>query len=151
MAIVRWDPFSEMMSMQREMDRLFGRLGLNPESRVDGAAAAWMPRIDAKTTADGMVVCAEIPGVAKDDIELSVTEGVLTIKGERRTDAETEDEGWVIRERTRGSFERSLVLPDGVEADAITADYRDGILEIRVPKAPEAVPATHHVAIGADA
>lgn len=149
MAIMRWDPFSEMLSMQREMDRLFDRMGVDRTSAGDGARVTWMPRIDAKTTGDDLVVYAEIPGMAQSDIDISITDGVLTLKGERAAEAEKKDEGWVVRERGYGSFERSLVLPEGVEADKITADYRDGVLEIHVPKAVAALkPSTHRIAIG---
>ncbi|MBC7265694.1 MAG: Hsp20/alpha crystallin family protein [Coriobacteriia bacterium] len=148
MAIVRWDPFGEIMSIQREMDRLFGRLGLGrlPESASE---IAWMPRIDVKSTGDDMVVYAELPGMSKDDISVEVTDGVLTIKGERRAETEKSEEGWLIRERSYGAFERSLALPEGVEPDKITADYKDGVLEVHIPKAMAALkPKTHKIALG---
>jgi HSP20 family protein len=148
MAIVRWDPFGELMSIQREMDRLFGRLGLGrlPESASE---IAWMPRIDVKSTGDDMVVYAELPGMSKDDISVEVTDGVLTIKGERRAETEKSEEGWLIRERSYGAFERSLALPEGVEPDKITADYKDGVLEVHIPKAMAALkPKTHKIALG---
>jgi HSP20 family protein len=148
MAIVRWDPFGELMSIQREMDRLFGRLGLGrlPESASE---IAWMPRIDVKSTGDDMVVYAELPGMSKDDISVEVTDGVLTIKGERKAETEKSEEGWLIRERSYGAFERSLALPEGVEPDKITADYKDGVLEVHIPKAMAALkPKTHKIALG---
>lgn len=146
MAITRWDPFGELTSMRREMDRLFGRLGLG-ESRT--AATAWMPRIDVKTTGEDMVVFAEVPGLGREDIDIEIGEGMLTIKGERKSETEKTEEGWVIRERSYGSFERSLALPEGVDPDKVTADYKDGVLEVHVPKGAQALkPATHRVAIG---
>ncbi len=146
MAIPRWDPFGELTSIRREMDRLFGRLGFG-ESRV--VATAWMPRIDVTTSGEDMVVFAEIPGLDREDIEVDVSEGMVTIKGERKSETEKSEEGWLIRERSYGSFERSLALPEGVDPDKITADYKEGVLEVHVPKGAQAVkPATHRVAIG---
>jgi len=149
-AIMRWDPFGEMLSMQREMDRLFGRLGVE---RAGGSASqvAWIPRIDVKSTGDDLVIYAEVPGIERDDIDVEVTDGVLTIRGERTAATEKSDEGWLIRERSYGSFERSLVLPEGIDPDKITADYRDGLLELHVPKAMEALrPKTHRIALGSE-
>lgn len=150
MAIMRWDPFGEMLSMQRDMDRLFGRLGVGRGEGGTSSAVAWMPRIDVKTTGDDMVVYAEVPGLAREDIDLEVTDGVLTIRGERTADTEKTEEGWLIRERSYGSFERALVLPEGVEAEQISADYREGVLEVHIPKAVASLkPKTHRIALGA--
>ncbi|MDI6712612.1 MAG: Hsp20/alpha crystallin family protein [Anaerosomatales bacterium] len=149
MAIVRWDPFGELMSIQREMDRLFGRLGFGRLAESTASEVAWMPRIDVKSTGDDMVVYAELPGMSKDDISVEVTDGVLTIKGERKAETEKKEEGWLIRERSYGAFERSLALPEGVEPEKITADYKDGVLEVHVPKAMAALkPKTHKIALG---
>lgn len=147
MAIVRWDPFSEVSSMQREMDRLLGRLGT---ARTGDTSVAWMPRIDVKTGDNEMVVYAEIPGMKPEDVDVEVADGILTIKGERKSDVEETKEGWLIRERSYGMFERSLALPDGVEPEKVTADYKNGLLEVHVPKAPEALkPATVRVPLKA--
>lgn len=133
MAIVRWDPFGEALRMQREMDRVFARLGASERADV-----AWMPKIDVKRTGDDVTVHAELPGIDPDQVEIELTDNVLTIKGERTVEEEKEDEGWLIRESSYGSFERSLTIPEGVDPAAITATYKDGILEVHVPKAFEA-------------
>jgi len=152
MAIVRWDPFSEVLSMQREMDRIFGRLGAARTPDDSTTSVAWMPRIDVKTTGDDMVIYAELPGLERKDIDIEVTDGLLTIKGERTSTTEKSEEGWLIRERSYGSFQRSLALPDGVEAEKITADYKEGVLEVHVPKALESLkPKTHRIALDASA
>lgn len=151
-AITRWDPFSEMLTMQREFDRLFGRLGVGRPGDGETAGVAWMPRIDVKTTGEDMVVNAELPGLNEEDIDIEVTDGVLTIRGERKSETEKEDEGWVIRERSHGSFERSLVLPEGVDPEKITADYTDGVLEVHVPRAAEVLkPKSHRVPLASGA
>lgn len=99
-----------------------------------------------------MVIHAEVPGLDRDDIDIEVTDGVLTIKGERKSETERTEEGWLVRERAYGSFERSVVLPEGVEAEKISADYKEGVLEVHVPKALEALkPKTTKVALGAGA
>lgn len=149
MAIKRWDPFGEVLSLQREMDRLFGRLGFGRVTNDTAAPVAWMPRIDVKTNGDDMVVYAELPGMDKDDIDIEVTDGVLAIRGERKAESEKSDDGWLIRERSFGSFERALTLPEGVDPDKITADYNDGVLEVHIPKAAAALkPRKHRIALG---
>lgn len=149
MAIMRWDPFGELLSMQREFDRLWRRLGLGGGADTATTGVAWMPRIDVRTEGDDMVVYAELPGLDRSDIDVSVTDGALTIKGERKAESEREDAGWLIRERSYGAFERTLVLPEGVDPEAISADYVDGVLTVRIPKAAAALkPQTHRIPLG---
>ncbi|MBS3956030.1 MAG: Hsp20/alpha crystallin family protein [Clostridiales bacterium] len=149
MAIMRWDPFGEMLRMQRDMDRIFSRIG-SAEGRGETASTvAWMPKIDVKSKGDDIVVRAELPGIDPAAVDIEVTDGVLTIKGERKAEDEREGEGWLIRESSHGTFERSMVLPEGVSAEDIKAEYVDGILEVHVPKALEAArPKTTKIAIG---
>lgn len=148
MAITRWDPFGEMLRMQRDMDRIFSRMGTEREGATT-PAVSWMPRINVKSKGDDVVIKAELPGIDPADVDIEVTDGVLTIKGERKAEEEREGEGWLVRESSYGSFERSLVLPEGVTAEEISASYNDGILEIHVPKALEAAkPKTTRIAIG---
>lgn len=150
MAIMRWDPFGEVLRMQRDMDRIFSRMGTTAEGGAQTASVAWMPRIDVKSKGDDIVIRAELPGIDPADVDIEVTDGVLTIKGERKAEEQREDEGWLIRESSYGAFERSMVLPEGVTAEEIKADYADGILELHVPKALEAArPKTTKIAIGA--
>jgi len=149
MAIMRWDPFGEMLRMQRDMDRIFSRMGTGEARGGDTATVAWMPKIDVKAKGDDIVVRAELPGIDPADVEIEVTDGVLTVKGERKAEEGREGEGWLIRESSYGSFERSMVLPEGVTAEEIKAEYKDGILELHVPKALEAAkPKTTKIAIG---
>jgi len=148
MAITRWDPFGEMLKMQRDMDRIFSRMG-TAEGRTETASTAWMPRINVKRAGDDLAVHVELAGIKPEDVDIEVTEGVLTIRGERKADTTKEDEGWVIRESSYGSFERSIALPEGIDAASIKADFHDGMLEVHVPKALElARPKTTKIAIG---
>ena len=126
MQLVRFDPFSTM----REFDRLF-------EGRP---AATWMPRVDVFDHEDSLVVRTEIPGVAADDIEVTVEAGTLTIKGGRHFTTEESKPNYHRKEIFEGSFERTILLPEGIDATAVTATSKDGILEITIPKLPEVLP-----------
>ena len=137
MAIMRWDPFGEMLKMQRDMDRIFSRMG-TAEGAGGDRDTAWMPRINVKQSGDDLAVHVELAGIKPEDVDIEVTDGVLTISGERKAAAEREDEGWMIRESSYGSFERSIALPEGVDPASIQADFHDGMLEIHVPRALEA-------------
>lgn len=149
MAMMRWDPFGEMVRMQRDMDRIFSRFGEPGVRGPEASGVAWMPKIDVKAQGDDVIVHAELPGIDPADVDIEITDGVLSIKGERRAEETAEGEGWLIRESSRGRFERSIALPEGVAPEEVHADYRDGILEIHVPKALEAVkPKTTKIAIG---
>ena len=145
MAIMRWDPFGEVLKMQRDMDRIFSRMGEGQPA----TATSWMPRINVKQSGDDLAVHVELAGIKPDDVDIEVTDGVLTIKGERKSETEREGEGWLVRESSFGSFERSMVLPEGVDPTSIKAEFKDGMLEVHVPKALEAArPKTTKVAIG---
>ncbi len=147
MAIMRWDPFGEVLKMQRDMDRIFSRMGTSEGRPV--TATAWMPRINVKQSGDDIAVHVELAGIKPEDVDIEVTDGVLTIKGERKAETEREDEGWLVRESSFGSFERSMVLPEGVDPASIKAGFKDGMLEVHVPKALEAAkPKTTKVSIG---
>jgi HSP20 family protein len=148
MAITRWDPFGEMLKMQRDMDRIFSRMG-TAEGRPETATTAWMPRINVLRSGDDLTMHVELAGIKPEDVDIEVTDGVLTVRGERKAETEKEDEGWVIRESSYGSFERSVALPEGVDPASIKADFHDGMLEIHVPKALEAAkPKATKIAIG---
>ncbi len=141
MAMVRWDPFNEMMAVQRDMNRLFSSLGMPLyTSRGDGERVAWMPTVDVIRKENELLVRAELPGVKPEDVDVSVTEDVLAIKGKREEKEEYRQGDYVRKESTFGSFERQIMLPQGVDAQDIKAEYRDGVLEVRVPtpgKMPE--------------
>ena len=138
MAITRWDPFGELLSMQRDMDRVFGRLGLTGTARHDGETG-WMPKVDVLRRGEDLVVRAELPGVKMEDVDVSVTDNVLTVRGERKEEKETTEEGYLVQESCAyGGFERSIMLPEGVDADSIHAEIKDGVLEVMVLKAARA-------------
>ncbi len=126
MQLVRFDPFATM----REFDRLFeGR----PANR-------WMPRIDVFDQENDLMVRTEVPGVDPESIEVTVEGGTLTIKGGRTFETEETKANYHRKEIFEGSFERSILLPDGVDPETVTATSKDGILEISIPKRPEILP-----------
>lgn len=124
MDLMTWNPL-------REIDVLLSRAGLGPLRSMDNEG--WMPMVDVRETDAAYVVSAELPGIAKEDIKV-VDNGVLTLQGERHRDEEEKNEKYYRRERSFGRFSRSFSLPESVAADEITAKYREGIMEIRLPK-----------------
>ena len=127
----RWDPFDEMRSMQREMDRLFNRFlgaGLPAEKVI-----AWTPSIESYVKDGHFVVRAELPGVDLKDLDVSITDRELIIKGERKHEEDTKEENYVYREIAYGSFERHFMLPEGVKSEELKAKFANGILEVTLP------------------
>lgn len=146
LSTTRRDPFRELSTLQREVDRLFGdALG---SRNAPATAGAWAPALDVEETEDDFTLHVELPGVAPDDVEVSLEENVLTIAGERRFYEDRESEGFRRVERSFGRFHRAVRLPDRVDADGVTATHRDGLLTISVPKAEESKPRRIEVKTG---
>lgn len=134
----RWDPFEEMRSMQREMDKLFDRfLGVEFPAEHKGA---WMPSVECYAKDGKLVFRAELPGVDAKDLDVSITDRELVIKGERKHEKDTKEENYVYREISYGSFERHFALPEGAKTDELKAKFTNGVLEITIP-APTVVKA----------
>lgn len=132
-----WDPFADLRSMQHDMDRLFDRfVGEVPGER----STLWMPSVESYTKEGQLVFKAELPGVDPKDLDVSITERELVIKGERKSEKGAKEEHYVYREIAYGSFERRFVLPEGVKTDDLKAKFTNGILEITMP-APAATKA----------
>ncbi|MBE0416912.1 MAG: Hsp20/alpha crystallin family protein [Coriobacteriia bacterium] len=148
-SLVRWDPFRDLMDLQHDVGRLFGDLGFAPLRRGDGEKLRTMPSIDVFSRGDDLMIKAEMPGISPDDVDISVTDDVLTVRAQRRTEEKIEEEDYLVRETSYGSFERSLRLPTGVDPETITADYRDGILEVRVPGGAPCHAETHKIEVTA--
>lgn len=134
--LVRWDPFREIAQLQNELGRLLG--GSNTQGN-GGAGQTWVPALDVWETDDDLVYAFDLPGIPQDRISIEFDDGALTVSAERERTEEVKQERFYRFERRHGSFSRTIGLPQGVEEDAINADYRDGVLEIHVqkPKAPE--------------
>ena len=146
MALIRWEPAREVDTLQSEVNRVFDAFfGNGSGSR----ARRWVPAMDLVETEGDLVLRADLPGLGKDDVEIEVKDGVLTVSGERKAEHEEKSEGFYRVERAFGRFSRSLTIPEGVDAEAITADFNEGVLEVRIPKPAERQP--HRIAIGAGA
>ena len=133
MAIIRWDPFREMTSVQTQFNRLMDQMW-------GGRQESWLPAVDVFDNKDSVVVKAELAGMDPDDIQIEVEDNVLTVKGERKFEETVDEERYYRVERRSGSFQRSLALPQGVRPDDISASYEDGILIVTVPKVEEEKP-----------
>jgi HSP20 family protein len=135
MALIRWEPVSELNTIQNEMNRLFNTFfeGSGPATSA-GASRRWLPPMDLVETADHYVLRADLPGLSEEDVSVQLEDGVLTISGERKAEHEAQREGYYRLERGFGSFSRSLTLPDGVDGDAVTARFDRGVLEITIAK-----------------
>jgi HSP20 family protein len=144
MALIRWEPAREVDSLQSEVNRVFDAFfGNGSASRT----RRWVPAMDLVETDEDLVLRADLPGLSRDDVQIEIKDSALTVSGERHAEHEEKTEGYYRVERSFGSFSRSLTLPDGVDADAVQADFSDGVLEVRIPKPAERKP--HRVEIGA--
>lgn len=139
-SLARWDPFAEMTDLRREMDQIFGEFfGRTPFSMA-ATEAVWSPLVDIHETRDSYLLMAELPGVKQEDIQVSIEGDTLTLKGERKRETEVTEDQYHRIERSYGRFERSILLPSVVDAGGVKATYRDGVLEIQLPKKEEAKP-----------
>ena len=148
----RWEPFRNLSDIQGEVNRFFETLAGRPAAGTMTSGRTWMPPVDMTETADDLVLTVEVPGISDKDVSVSITGDLLTIKGERRWEQdakEGKDKGSTALhvERVYGQFERMIQLPFPVQADKVKATYRDGVLEVKLPKAEEVKPRTIKVDI----
>lgn len=146
MALVRWDPARELDTLQSDVNRLFD--GFFGRSAPAGSGRRWIPPMDLVETDDHLVLRADLPGLARDDIEIEVKDNVLTIAGERKSEHEEKGEGFHRVERAFGRFSRSLDLPRGIATDQVDARFDRGVLEVRIPKPEERKPTRIEIAAG---
>ena len=142
MALIRWEPARELQTIQQEMNRLFGSFFDGPLAvNTSGEAVRrWIPPMDLVEQGDEFVLRADLPGVGEQDVKIELEDNVLTISGERRSEHEERKEGYYRVERASGSFSRSLTLPEGVDPEAVKANFENGVLEVRVPKPEQRKP-----------
>ncbi|MGB2989293.1 MAG: Hsp20/alpha crystallin family protein [Candidatus Zixiibacteriota bacterium] len=148
MAITRWRPFRDVVSVQDEMSRLFDDVFGQRLARVQWTDGVWNPSVDVTEDKDSVVVRAEMPGLNKDDVKISVQDSILTLKGEKKQEKEEKETDYHRIERSYGSFCRSFQLPTTVRADKIKANYKDGVLSIILPKTEEVKPKEIPIGIG---
>jgi HSP20 family protein len=149
MTIVRWEPMRELTSLQSEMNRLFNTVFDTPGSSGSGLRR-WVPAMDLVETNDAFVLRADLPGLSEEDVKIEIEDNVLTVSGERQAEHEAREEGFYRMERAFGTFSRALTLPKGVDADAVTASFDRGVLEVRVPKPEQAKPRRIEIAVGGE-
>jgi len=137
-ALVRWDPFRELASLQQSINRLFDENLRFWKSSEVGAAAGWSFPVDIKDTPDAVLVRAELPGMKKEDIKVTYRDNILTISGERKREEKEEGVNYLRVERSYGAFSRSFSVDVPVKEEGIKARYQDGILEVTLPKEEKA-------------
>jgi HSP20 family protein len=125
MSISRWDPWSELAAMQRDLVR---------------SSSAWQPAADVFRTDEAFVVRLDVPGVREQELSVQTEDGKLVVSAERSIEPAVERENWVRRERATGQFTRTFTLPEGADPEKITAKLEWGVLELRIPHAPERQP-----------
>lgn len=133
MALVRWEPFEGLASLRREMDQLFDSF-FTREGRGLSTLRTWEPAVELADTKDAVVVKAQVPGISKDNIQVNVTEDTITLKGELKEEEKKEEKDYIRREFRYGAFSRTMALPAAVQADKASAQLKDGVLEITIPK-----------------
>jgi len=138
MSIVPWKPVDELTTLRREMDTLWDRFFPEKPTQERFLGHDWLPSIDLTETKDKYIVKAELPGLEAKDVDISITDDVLTIRGEKKEETETRDEHHFFVERHWGTFERQIKLPALVKTDKIDATFDKGILTISLPKTEEA-------------
>lgn len=143
MAVVRWDPFQEMVSLRDAMDRLFQESFIRPVSRMATREGTFS--MDVYDTENEFVVKAALPGIKPEDVEITLTGDMLTIKGELKADETIKQDNYYLQERRYGSFVRSITIPVHVQAEKAEAKFEHGVLTLTLPKAEEVKPKTIRV------
>jgi HSP20 family protein len=148
MAITRFDPFREFTTLQDRMNRLFGDVYLRDEEVTP--RGAWMPAVDIyETEGHDLVIKAELPDMQREDIEVTVEHNVLSLRGTKKAPADVKEEQIRRSERQYGAFVRSFTLPQTVDASKVSADYKNGVLTVKLPFREESKPRTITVEVAA--
>ena len=140
MTLVRWDPFRELEDMSERLNRVFSRPALRHNGKENLTVADWMPTVDISETEGEYLIKAELPEVRKEDVKVTVENGVLTLQGERRQEKEEKGKRYHRVERSYGSFIRSFSLPESVDEGSVKAEYKDGVLNLHLPKSEKVKP-----------
>ena len=140
MAIVRWEPFRDLLSLQERMNRLFDESYRGRQGAEDWAAGNWAPAVDIYEQNGNIVLQAELPGMDPKDVDVRVENNVLTLRGQRKLEESVKQENYHRVERSYGSFTRSFTLPNVIDTEKIQASYKDGVLRLTLPTREEAKP-----------
>ena len=133
-------PMRNLFNFHNQMEKVFSDIFASHDGETGMEETSWMPTVDISETENGFEIRAELPGVSEKDVNVSVTDNLLTIKGEKHQEAETDGKNYHRVERRYGSFQRSFTLPRHIETDAIKAEFKDGVLTLGIPKAEAAKP-----------
>ncbi|MCB9481192.1 MAG: Hsp20/alpha crystallin family protein [Desulfobacteraceae bacterium] len=149
MAIVRWEPFRNVASLQDRINRMFDDVfsRMDSSDMDEAAVGAWKPASDIYETADAIIVEIELAGVKKEDVNVEVNDNVLSIKGERKIEKEENSDNYYRRERFTGKFHRAFTIPMDVDVEKISAKFKDGVLVLEIPKPEEKKPKKINVAL----
>jgi HSP20 family protein len=149
MTLVRWDPFRELEDVSDRLNQMFQR---STPARTNGketmVVADWVPSVDVSETEGEYQIKAEIPDVKKEDVKVTLEDGVLTIQGERKQEKEVKGKRYHRVERSYGRFVRSFTLPDVIDEEKVKAEFKDGILNLALPKSEKAKPKAIEVTVG---
>ena len=151
MAVVRWDPFRELEEMSERLNRMVARPAGSPpvgSAKEVMTVAYWTPTVDISESETEYAIKAELPEVKKEDVKVTVEDGVLTIQGDRKQEKEEKGKKYHRIERSYGRFVRSFTLPDTVDESKVKAEYTDGVLHLHLPKSEKAKPKQIDVKIG---
>jgi HSP20 family protein len=149
MTLVRWDPFRELEDMSARLNRVFTRPALGTTGGKEQLTVAdWIPTVDISEADGEYLIKAELPEVKKEDVKVTVEDGVLTLQGERRQEKEEKGKKYHRVERSYGSFVRSFTLPESVDESGVKAEYKDGVLNLHLPKTEKVKPKAIEVKVG---
>lgn len=140
MAIIRWDPFRDLVTLREKMNRLFEEAYSARGEERNLVSSSWTPSVDIYETENQLVLSVEVPGIKDEDIEIKIEDSTLSLRGERKFEKETKEENYHRIERAYGSFYRSFSLPPYIDQDKIEAEHENGVLKITMPKKHEAKP-----------
>ena len=140
MNIVRWDPFRELEGIQARLDRVFGEPVQRGSDADNFSFSEWAPAVDIEETADEYLVKADLPDVKKENVKVEFEDGVLTVEGERKLDNEEKGKKFHKIERAYGKFVRRFALPTEVDASRLSADFKEGVLNVHLPKSADGKP-----------
>ena len=140
MAMVRWEPVRDLLTLQEKMNRMFEGSYRGASEEDWALGGSWAPAVDIYEKDGNIVLKAELPGVDPKDVDIQLENNTLTLRGERKLDSEVKKENYHRVERAYGAFTRSFTLPSGVDPNAIKAEYKDGVLRLTLPKREEAKP-----------
>jgi len=148
MNLVKWDPFRELEDVSNRLNRIFGQSLARTESGQPMLALAdWAPSVDISETDTAYLVKAEIPGVKKEDVKVTIQDGMLTIQGERKQEKEEKGKKFHRIERSYGSFVRSFRVPDDADENSVKAEFKDGMLNVTLTKSDKAKPKSINVSV----